>query len=233
MEHRIITVKGVGHAQVKPDQAEIEFTITRTEKKFEKSVEKVSESVESLAQTISDLGFDKAELKTTDWNCEQGYAGRRRGPRIRRGAESLEGYRTTHELKLVFDPEGKNMPEIIGAIAGCPAKPAFRIRFTIKELSGLAEDVLADAAKNARAKARIITEASGAKLGNPLKIEYDWSEYHFFSDTEFDSDDTLCRMDEIENLDASYALAARGRAMMEPEDIHFRDTVRFMWELVG
>jgi uncharacterized protein YggE len=232
MDHRIITVKGVGHARVKPDQAEIEFSIVRTEKEFEKSVEKVSDSVEKLTQTIIDLGFDKAKLKTTDWNCEQVYADRRRRSRLGRSPESLEGYKTTHELKIEFDPAGKDITEIIGAMAGCPAKPEFRIRFTIKEPSDLGETILADAAKNARAKATVIAEAAGVKLGNPLKIEYDWSEYHFFSDTEFDSHNMLCRESEDGDFDASYALAARGHAMMEPEDIHLRDTVRFMWELV-
>jgi uncharacterized protein YggE len=235
MDKRFITVKGVGHAQVRPDQAEISFVVARTEKKFDKSVNAVSDAVDNLRQTIVGLGFDKTDLKTTDWNSEQIYKDRRGGARsrlLRAHPDEIEGYKTTHELKLTFGLNDKNVsiPDIISAIAACDAKPEFIVNYTIKEKSDLAEQVLADAAKNARAKAKIIAEASGVQLGDPIRIEYDWSEYHFFSDTKFDSSETMLCDSADEESYAKLSLLNR-MAVAEPEDITLRDTIRFMWEL--
>jgi uncharacterized protein YggE len=235
MDKRFITVKGVGHVQVRPDQAEISFVVVRKEKKFEKSVNAVSDAVDNLMRTIVGLGFSESDIKTVDWNSEQVYKEMHRGRRnrlLRAHPDELEGYRTTHELKLTFELNDKNVsiPDIISAIATCEARPEFSVNYTVKEQSALAEQVLTDAAKNARAKAKIIAETSGAQLGDPIQIEYDWSEYHFFSDTSFDSSEFAFH-DSLDEVHANHLCVADSLTRAEPEDITLRDTIRFMWEI--
>lgn len=68
-------------------------------------------------------------------------------------------------------------------------------------------------------KAEILCEASGYKLGDLIKIDYDWSEITIFSNTKF----SMLR-------EQSLMMASKS-IDMNPEDIDLEDTATFVWEI--
>ena len=94
----------------------------------------------------------------------------------------------------------------------------FSIYFTVSNPEELKEKMLAEAVKNARRKADIMTEAAGVALGKILSINYSWSEVRFRSE----------RFDEIE----CYAtMAPKAMPDFEPDDIENADSVEVVWEI--
>ena len=233
---RTLTVKGTGNLEIRPDQVEILLTIEAKDKDYEKSVEKTEESVEDLTDALIEIGFDKTSLKTSNWQCEQVFNNvqttkKVKGKEVTEWQDVFDCYKTTHKLKLVFGIEEKALPVVIGAIAGCESVPEFEVKFTIKDKTAAAGSLLAEATKNAKMKAQIIADAAEIKLGAPVTVQYDWNEYHFYSDTHYSPVTTrnmraggqaYCQ---TQNFLRSY------NHSIEPENIRLRDTVTITWEI--
>ena len=96
------------------------------------------------------------------------------------------GYDCVHRLKVEFDFDTKRLARALSEISKCIAKPEISIDFTVKDPTAVSEELLKAAVKNARAKAEILCGASGAKLGEPVTIDYNWGELHLYSETDYD-----------------------------------------------
>jgi uncharacterized protein YggE len=231
MEQRIITVKGVGKASVKPDMAVISLTVERQLMDYESSVKEAAEAVAEIISSLAALGFEKSDLKTTDWDSEQVYEqqeikevslkGRRN-----KWKDIFVGYKTKHDLKLEFMLADKKISEVIATLANCSARPEFSTRFSIKDKDFIADQVLRDATMNALKTAKLIVETAGEKLGKAQRIDYNWSEYHYYSETRFGRKEAerYGYMCEDEHCYAS-------NIDIEPEEINLRDTITFLWEI--
>lgn len=69
-------------------------------------------------------------------------------------------------------------------------------------------------------KAEILCDASGAKLGNLIAIDYNWGELDIYSHTRFDCCEEAMAPMKACSID------------IDPEDIDVSDTATFVWELV-
>lgn len=78
-------------------------------------------------------------------------------------------------------------------------------------------DVIVDATRNARFNAEVLAEASSVKLGDLIKIEYNWVDFNFISSTDFDM--SMSYM--YDNTSMDFA----------PEEIEITDNVSFVWEI--
>lgn len=81
--------------------------------------------------------------------------------------------------------------------------------------------LLQSACANAKAKAEILTKASGVTLGELVSIDYNWGELHLYSPTRYEMDEA-CMM---------RASAAPTAMDIEPDDIDVSDSVTFVWEI--
>ena len=104
----------------------------------------------------------------------------------------------------------------LNAISICKAKPNVDIKFTVKDDSGVKEEVLRNATINARRKADILSLSSGVKKGKIISIEYSWQDIELYSDTKYIEAMPLSKMANID---------------IEPEDIKIEDVVTFIWEI--
>jgi uncharacterized protein YggE len=220
---RTITVKGEGKLELRPNLVSINITIECIDKDYKKSIRKVAKGVNELSSKLIALGFDESDIKTVDWDTEQEYEyravkGRRRSEKV------FMGYRTKHILKIEFGVDEGRLPQTIAAVAGLSVTPEFSIQFTVKDQAAASDLVIADATKNACARARIIAELSGAKLGKPIMIDYNWGEYRFHSSTHVNIDmmRKCAREDDVHGYQAPN---------IEPENINIRDTITFVWEI--
>ncbi|MCD8075384.1 MAG: SIMPL domain-containing protein [Lachnospiraceae bacterium] len=215
---RIITVKGIGKASAKPDYVEISMSLHTRDKNYDRAMDLAGQHIQHLTETISAIGFAKSDLKTASFNVRTDY----QNVKDRNGNYNrvFNGYVVDHSLKLEFDFDMQKLSQALSAIAGCLSNPDLSIRFTVKDASGMNEEMLRSAAVNARRKAEILCEASGVKLGQLMNVDYNWGELEIYSKTQY----------RVAEECMPYA-AAPTAINIEPDDIDVSDTVTFVWEI--
>lgn len=217
--NRTITVKGVGTTKTKPDRVLITFTLEARDKNYEKAMSLANAQIESMNAALAAVGFEKGELKTTNFNVHTNYE----GYHDERGnyRSVFDCYICMHEMTLGFDFDNALISNALSAIAKSEANPQLNIAFTVKDPTAVKEKLLASAADNARKKAEILCAASGVKLGELISIDYNWGEINVFSNTNF--------------MRAKAEYAGAGMAFdcdITPQDITSSDTVNFTWEII-
>lgn len=128
------------------------------------------------------------------------------------------GYRG---LKLELDFDSQRLSKLLGAIAVCIADPELNVQFTVKDKEAVDAALLQSACANAKAKAEILTKASGVTLGELVSIDYNWGELHLYSPTRYEME-----------ADCLMKISAAPTAMdIEPDDIDVSDSITFVWEI--
>lgn len=218
MMNRTITVKGIGKASAKPDLIILHMTLRVIDPVYEQSMEHMASSMNHLQRAVGQAGFAKEQLKTTSFEIDVEYENERDS--LGNYTRVFKGYSCTHGLKLEFDLDITRLAGLFGHLAACTAKPEYSIAFAVKDRSTIGSDVLKTAVKDASTKAAILAEASGARLGQLLSIDYSWTELRFESDTRLGDQHLVCCDTMMPMVD------------IEPEDVRVKDTVTFVWELV-
>ncbi len=217
MDH-LITVKGMGNVSVKPDLIIITMSLESHQYEYEKTMEFAADSVDALQKSLQSVGFDKRNLKTTNFNITthyQNYKDKNNNYRSK-----FDGYICKQNLKLKFDFNMETMSKVLIAIAKAPVDPKLNIQFSVKDKGAVSEELLTKATENARRKAEILTKASGVTLGDLVNIDYNWGELHLYSPTRYETDNRCMLLAE-----SSYDLD------IEPDNIDVSDTVSFTWEV--
>ena len=216
MNNREIIVKGIGKAAVAPDLIVLNMNLEVSDMDYDKTMRRSSDMLDKLRSAISSAGHDGKEMKTTSFNINTKYESyRENGGHKQRFA----GYTCYHSLKLEFNLDIAVLGATLGAIAGCEAKPDFNIKFSIKDPSAVSEQLLESAIENAKWKATVLAKSAGVKLGEIQRIDYNWSELHLYSQTDYQFNDMmLCE-------------AAPLAMDIEPEDIKVNDTATIVWAI--
>lgn len=217
---RTITVKGVGSVFAKPDYITITLSIDAKNKDYDQSMTEAAERIESLQRAVCGVGFEKGDLKTTDFHVNASYENKmdRQGSYER----VFTGYVCSYRLRLAFDFDAKRLAGTISAISDSKANPELSIAFTVKNPAAVHEELLASAAKNAKAKAEILCRASEVTLGELVTIDYNWNNLNLVSPTNYAL------------ADECLPLMARSKCSapeIEPDEIKVQDTAVFSWEI--
>ncbi|MBO4879363.1 MAG: SIMPL domain-containing protein [Clostridia bacterium] len=216
--NRTINVRGVGTAKTKPDQVVLSLELNAKDLEYQKAVSLADEQIGELTAALAEAGFEKDALKTAYFNVNTSYEGYQDEKGIYR--QRFDGYVVNHSLRLYFDFSPEELSKTLSAIAGCNAKPQLNISFTVKDPAGIKAQILRDAARNAREKAELLTEASGVRLGRLIGIDYNWGEVNVTSRSRFDVAEDECAMK-----------ACAFGANLTPEDVTSSDSAAFTWEL--
>lgn len=215
---RTITVRGIGTASVKPDFIAITLNIVSKDMEYTKSVENANKRIGMLQNAVMSSGFAKEDLKTLSFNVRTNYEGET--DEHGRYRNVFAGYVCRYTLKLSFDMDAKRLAETLTAISDSGANAEFSIKFTVKDPEKISAELLRSATENARQKAEILCEASGAKLGTLIKIDYDWTDINVYSASAY-------------TMEMERGIAAAGAVPeFEPEDIKSSDSAAFIWEIV-
>lgn len=146
-------------------------------------MDKAAKHLEQLRSAIAEIGFTKDDLKTTSFDVGTEYENER--DKNGNYKQIFVGYRVTHGLKLEFDFDSQRPSKVLGAIAVCIAEPELNVQFTVKDKEAVDAALLDSACANAKAKAEILTKASGVTLGELVSIDYNWGELHLYSPTHY------------------------------------------------
>ena len=217
--NRTITIKGIGKLSLKPDLTVVSLTLKTVRAGYDKAMDKAAKHLEQLRSAIAEIGFTKDDLKTTSFDVGTEYENER--DKNGNYKQIFVGYQVTHGLKLEFDFDSQRPSKVLGAIAVCIAEPELNVQFTVKDKEAVDAALLQSACANAKAKAEILTKASGVTLGELVSIDYNWSELHLYSLTHYEMDPPCM----------ARASAAPTAMDIEPDDIDVSDSVTFVWEI--
>jgi len=218
---RTITIKGVGKMKVDPDLVVLNIMVDAKEKKYADAVENATQKKEKLYNALVSVGIEKDTIKTTNYNVRTNYI--YINDKKNQSKRQFDGYTCEHKLKFSFDYNMKTLANVLESISNCFAEPQFDILFTVKDKDAVNEELLSIAAKNAKKKAEILCEASGAKLGKLVTINYNWSDINIFSRPPLRFDDTA-------ELSIPKHKAAASINIL-PDSIDVSDSATFVWEI--
>lgn len=215
---RTITVKGVGKVSAKPDLVVLSMTLESQNMIYEAAMETAAESIELLNRSLSEVGFEKDAVKTTNFNVHTDYDNvRQKDGSYKR---IFNGYVVSHNLKVEFDFDSSRLSKALSVVGSCLAHPQLSVAFTIKDSTAVNEDMLRSATVNAKRKAEILCDASGVELGGLRSIGYNWGELNIYSDTRYDvSEECLAPPMMAKSIE------------IEPDDIDVSDSATFVWEI--
>lgn len=229
MERRI-TVKGIGHITTKPDYVIINLTIDATNKKYEKAVEEASDKINELSNALTNIGFEKDDLKTADFrvNIATGYKKNFKGEN-----EMVKtGFTCANRMKLAFDFDSEKLSEAVETITDCVAEPRLNITFTVKDEEAVKDELLKSAGANARRRAEILCESAGGKLGNLITVNYNWNQISILSPTSYHSNDIGDTTEILFEATPDDSVPLLAPKSIQPEDIELHDDAVFVWEIV-
>ena len=216
---RTIRVTGKGQIKVKPDMTRITMSLEGTYPEYGEALRHSSLDTEHLKDVLGAFGFERSDLKTLSFSVDTEYEGYREDDVYK---QRFIGYRYRHQMKVEFDSDNGRLGRILYALAHCPAKPEFRLSYTVKDPEAAKNELLWKAVADAREKALVLTRAAGVALKDIQSIDYSWGQIDF----------------EIQPMnDMRYPLAPKAIEEesydldIEPDDMEASDTVTVIWKI--
>ena len=220
-KQRTIRVTGKGTVRLRPDLTRLTLTLQGTDEDYGEVLKKSAEDTETLRGVLESLGFDREAMKTVQFNVDTVYEGYQDEKGVYRNR--FVGYQFQHTLKLEFPMDNDLLGRTLYALAHCGAKPEFRIGYTLSDPESAKNTLLAQAVRDACAKAEVLTAAAGMNLGALQSIDYSWGE----PDLEVRP---MRKMAMADNAMAECSTASYDMNIT-PDDIQVSDTVTVIWEI--
>jgi hypothetical protein len=214
---RTIRVTGRGSAKLAPDATRLTMTLRGTEKEYTAALERSAERTEALKDALAPLGFGRDELRTLSFSVDIRYESDRDENGEYR--QRFAGYEYTHSLKLEFDRDNERLGRTLHTLATGSVEAEFHIGYFLRDAEAAKNALLAEAVSDAKAKAAVIADAAGVKLGAIRVIDYSWGNMNL----------------EVMPVPRMMNVAAKAEASFDmdinPEDIEVSDQVTVVWEI--
>lgn len=214
-----IVITGRGKISVKPDRIRLIMTMSEVRKNYADALKDSDERTGQLKEIFEALGFDEKALKTLSFSIDTEYEGYH--DKDGNWKQRFKGYRFNHELKIEFDVDNALLVKVLTALSASPAKPEFRIQYTVKDMEACRNMLLEKAVADSAAKAKVLTKAAGVSLGEIHSMDYSWNTVDIYNEP--------VRMAKC-NVTAECCDSAAGFTA-EPDDISVEDSVTVIWKL--
>ncbi len=218
---RTIRVTGKGQMKLRPDTTIITIILDGLYPEYSGALRHSAQDTECLRGILSDLGFERSELKTLSFKVDAEYEGYNEEGSYK---QRFLGYKFLHHMKVEFEADNDRLGRILYALAHCPVNPKWKLCYTVKDQEQAKNELLGRAVSDAGKKAVILAQAAGVELKEIQSIDYSWGEIDF--EVRPMSREMLTE-DERDNLLAP--LCASYDMDIEPDDIVISDTVTMIW----
>lgn len=160
-----LTVTGQGMAEVVPDMARISLGVTRQAATAGDALDAVAQVSKAIFARLEAVGIAPRDMQSTQVNLSPQYDYNRKSD----GSPKLVGFNANTMVSVrVRDLSG--LGPIMTAVTEDGANQLNGLQFDLQD-RGPAEDAArADAVKDAMARAKVLAEAAGVKLGSVLSI---------------------------------------------------------------
>ena len=217
---RTIRVTGKGNLSVKPDTVRLVMTMEGMKEEYDAALKESAHMTEDLKQMFSDLGFELEDIKTLNFHVSAEYESYQ--AKDKSWKRRFEGYKYVHQMKIEFPADNKRLGKVLYKLGHSTVRPEFRIEYTVAEPEKCKNELLKNAVTDAKAKADVLSKASGVNLGEIITIDYSWAEIDFVSRP---MDKLMleeccvrsCEPDEAYDID------------INPDDIDVTDSVTVVW----
>lgn len=211
---REITIKGIGNITAKPDFVSISISLEKINENYSIGYKQFTNDMKKLQKVVEELGFSKDELKASSISSSQ-------HKEYIKGNYVPKGYKFESSLKLSFDFDPERLGKSLEKLSKSEIKPNINIRFTVRDKEEVKNQLLAAAAKDAKKKAEILCTALDAKLGQLLKINYNWEEIEIYSNIQYEMEGCCCGSASGDDDIIDFT----------PEEINLTDDAVFVWEI--
>lgn len=179
----LLSVNGTVSKEFAPDRAEIVLSIVTTNKDAALSQQENADKATSVMNALKLAGVKNSEIETTGYNVRTEYEWDRTLEK-----SVLKGYTTTNTIKITLS-NLSIVGKVVDAAVDAGANNVSNISFTLSEEAQLAakNEVLREAAANAKAKAQNIASGLGVQIGEVHSI----SENSYYYQPVYKSYDTL------------------------------------------
>jgi uncharacterized protein YggE len=167
---RMITVSGSAERKITPDQAHINVNISGLDGKLENAKAQHDKKLKDVIAIAKSAGIDAAQIKTQNSSIQPQYT-------YDNNKRQFKGYQVQTSLDILV----KKVDDLGGVIeklssaklesaAGNEWQGLLNVNYTLADPDKIRDEMLADAIKNARAKADRMAAAADAKIGRVVNI---------------------------------------------------------------
>ena len=215
---RTISVRGTGTVRLRPDTVrltvrtevrDLDFTICMTQAQVHQ---------EELTAAVERCGFRAEDLKTVTSRIHPEYETVEDRPG--HYTQAFSGFCMEHELELRFPLDPETLGAAFEAVSACGSVMHCSVNYELADPDAAREQLLAEAARDARRRAEILCSASGVRLGELLHIGY-----------QFDGNDGIPAASCCADGAAPKLLRAFGAVNTVPDDICLTDSAEFIWAI--
>lgn len=209
---RIIKVTGKGEDSFSPDRIRVSFSVSYSNKEYEKVFEKHSLDTEKVYSVFTEMGFKKNDVKTESFNISPKFE------YPRDGGQKLVGYEYIHGYYVLFDNDNELLSRVIENLSCSDLRPNVNVRYELKDIEKAKKTVLKKAVKDVEKKASVLAAASGVKIIELVSLNDS-------QETSFDGGLYMTDM-------ASNRIAAKSLAMdINPADINVEQFVTAVYRI--
>lgn len=160
---RIISVSGTGTVSIPNEKATISLSVVTRNKEALAASQENAKKMDAIEKALKDsLGLTGKDLATSDYSLYQ-------ESHWENGKQIYGDYAVSNNLR-VFIKDVSKTGAIIDAATKAGANRFNSIQFSVEDTSDAEMKAREAAAKDAKAKAKILAESSGAKLGKLISI---------------------------------------------------------------
>ena len=159
---RTVTVQGVGHVSVVPDQLALSLGVEATRPDLDAALDATSTAMKDVVDTLVAQGVDQKDVQTTDLSMYPVYS---RKPR------TLTGYRVNQSVSVVVRDLTQASDVVTAAVAaGGSGVHLDDLRLRVGDPEASLEPARSAAYEQARAKAEEYAGDVGADLGEVVRV---------------------------------------------------------------
>ncbi|MCX2743963.1 SIMPL domain-containing protein [Mangrovivirga sp. M17] len=169
-----IIVKGNAEIETLPDETTVRFDILSKKMNYADAVDDLNKRINILVRDLSEQGFDKKELKTSNFRVNKNVV-------YNRGTRTDSGYVGTQSLEITFNFTKEKLLNAINTGTGSEAEPEISISFGLskEKRRSLEDELIKSSVNDARLKAEVLAESSGVEIGKVMEIRYGINENNF------------------------------------------------------
>lgn len=162
---RTITVTGVGHVAVVPDELGFQLSVSVLRDDLDQAMNDGNSAMQSVIDTLTSAGVADKDVQTTDVSLYPEYGHRRGEPR------TLRGYRVNQTVSVTVDDLTKASDVVAAALAaGGEGVSLDGLQLQVSDQDGKLEPARSDALDQAKAKAEEYAAHAGQELGDIVRI---------------------------------------------------------------
>ena len=162
---RTITVTGVGHVAVVPDQLGFQLSVSVLRDDLDQAMNDGNTAMQSVIDSLAAAGVAKKDVQTTDVSLYPEYARQKGQP------QTLRGYRVSQTVSVTVEDLTKASDIVSAALAaGGEGVSLNGLQLQVGDQDSKLEPARSDALDQAKAKAEEYADHAGQELGEIVRI---------------------------------------------------------------